>query len=75
MTTVRVSHVSKSYGTTLAVSDVSFELRAGEIVGFLGPNGAGKSTLLKMMVHLAACPPRDRIKVDGFDVVRPGRSR
>jgi len=45
---LRLNSVSKSFGGKPAVSDVSFEVRPGEIVGFLGPNGAGKTTSLRM---------------------------
>ena len=57
------------YGSTLAVDDVSFQVRPGEIVGFLGPNGAGKSTLLKM-ISTWLPPTTGRIVVGGHDVVR-----
>src|ERR1700691_5399021 len=50
-----VDHISKSYGTVRALSDVSFSVAAGEIVGLLGPNGAGKSTSMK--VALGILPP------------------
>ncbi|MEX1025605.1 MAG: ATP-binding cassette domain-containing protein [Planctomycetota bacterium] len=66
---VRVQSVSKRYGTTLAVDEVSFELFPGEIVGFLGPNGAGKSTLLKMLSTWLP-PTAGTIEVAGHDVVR-----
>ena len=46
---IEVSHLSKSYGTHRAVSDVSFKIKDGEIVGFLGPNGAGKSTIMNIL--------------------------
>lgn len=48
---VQVKGVSKSYGAERAVNNLSFELKAGEILGFLGPNGAGKTTMMKMMSH------------------------
>lgn len=48
---VQVKGVSKSYGAERAVNNLSFELKAGEILGFLGPNGAGKTTMMKMMAH------------------------
>ena len=44
-----VNTLCKNYGLQVAVNEVSFELKPGEIVGFLGPNGAGKSTTLKML--------------------------
>jgi len=44
-----VENVTKSYGKQLALNDVSFEVKPGEIVGFLGPNGAGKSTMMKII--------------------------
>ena len=46
---IKVEHISKTYGTQKAVDSISFEVKPGEVVGFLGPNGAGKSTTLKMI--------------------------
>lgn len=46
---IKVAHISKTYGTQKAVDEISFEVMPGEVVGFLGPNGAGKSTTLKMI--------------------------
>jgi len=46
---IRVSHLTKLYGTQRAVDDISFEARKGEVLGFLGPNGAGKSTTMKII--------------------------
>tara|TARA_B100001250_G_scaffold151602_1_gene130090 strand:- start:5642 stop:6343 length:702 start_codon:yes stop_codon:yes gene_type:complete len=46
---ITIKNVTKNYGTQQALSDVSFELKKGEIVGFLGPNGAGKSTLMRII--------------------------
>lgn len=46
---ISVKNVSKLYGEQKAVNNISFEIKAGEIVGFLGPNGAGKSTTMKMI--------------------------
>ena len=44
--------LSKRYGDTLAVDDLSFTVRAGVVTGFLGPNGAGKSTTMRMLLGL-----------------------
>lgn len=44
-----VQNIKKSFDTTVAVNDVSFEIRQGEVVGFLGPNGAGKSTTMRII--------------------------
>jgi ABC-2 type transport system ATP-binding protein len=49
---ITVEQLSKKYGTTLAVDDVSFTAAAGRVTGFLGPNGAGKSTTMRIMVGL-----------------------
>jgi len=46
---IKVENITKTYGATVAVDDVSFEVGPGEILGFLGPNGAGKSTTLKII--------------------------
>ena len=51
-TTVRARGVTCRFGQFIAVNDVSFELRAGEVFGFLGPNGAGKTTLIRILCGL-----------------------
>ncbi len=63
---IHVSHLTKKYGTTLAVDDISFNIQRGEIVGYLGPNGAGKSTTLKMLVGLLQ-PTLGKISVAQYD--------
>jgi ABC-2 type transport system ATP-binding protein len=47
--TIRVSQISKFYGTQKVLDHISFEIGTGELVGFLGPNGAGKSTMMKII--------------------------
>src|SRR3954452_23362726 len=49
---IDVEHLSKRYGDTLAVDDLSFQIRPGLVTGFLGPNGAGKSTTMRLIVGL-----------------------
>ena len=66
---VRVENIRKAYGRTVAVSDVSFEVREGEIFGLIGPNGAGKTTTLECVEGLRA-PDRGAIAVLGCDPVR-----
>ncbi len=51
---IEVRGLSKRYGEVLAVDDLTFAVRPGEVTGFLGPNGAGKSTTLRMLVGLDA---------------------
>lgn len=66
---ITVEAVTKSFGPLVAVKNVSFSLRRGEIVGFVGPNGAGKSTVLKMLATYLY-PTSGRLLVDGLDVVK-----
>jgi ABC-2 type transport system ATP-binding protein len=61
--------LTKRFGKREVVSDVSFELAAGEVFGFLGPNGAGKTTTIRMLVGLAR-PDRGRVTIGGFDIAR-----
>jgi ABC-2 type transport system ATP-binding protein len=63
---IQVQSVTRTYGATVAVNDISFAVDAGEIVGFVGPNGAGKSTMLKMLATFLR-PTSGSIAVGGFD--------
>lgn len=49
---ISVNHLTKRYGDTVAVDDLSFDVRPGTVTGFLGPNGAGKSTTMRMILGL-----------------------
>ncbi len=66
-----ISHLTKSFKDTLAVSDVSFAVRRGEVFGFLGPNGAGKTTTIKAMLGLIA-PDSGTVRINGHDVQTDG---
>ena len=46
---IKVQNLTKRFGSILAVDDIAFEVKQGEVLGFLGPNGAGKSTTMKML--------------------------
>ncbi|MBR0796016.1 ABC transporter ATP-binding protein [Bradyrhizobium jicamae] len=65
---VLAQHVTKWYGPRRAVTDVSFGIDEGEIVGLLGPNGSGKSTIFRMLTGYLV-PTSGRIEVGGHDVV------
>jgi ABC-2 type transport system ATP-binding protein len=64
---VKTEHLSKHYGGLIAVDDVSFEVRPGEVLGFLGPNGAGKTTTMRMLAGFVA-PSSGRASIFGHDV-------
>jgi ABC-2 type transport system ATP-binding protein len=70
---IQVSHLHKTYGATVALDDVSFEVLPGEIFGLIGPNGAGKTTTMECVCGLRA-PNRGRISVLGLDPVRDIRA-
>ncbi|MDB5517495.1 MAG: transporter related, partial [Tardiphaga sp.] len=61
---LQVQGVSRSFRTTLAVKDVSFEVQPGELLGLIGPNGAGKSTLFNLIAGVLP-PSAGQISVDG----------
>jgi ABC-2 type transport system ATP-binding protein len=72
---IEVEHLTKRYGPTLAVDDLSFQCSPGTITGFLGPNGAGKSTTLRSILGLVH-PTSGRTSVLGSvyrDLDRPAR--
>lgn len=64
---IKVKNLTKYYGDYLAVDDISFEAKKGEILGFLGPNGAGKSTTMKIITTYLP-PTSGTVEVNGFDV-------
>jgi len=64
---IKLSNLTKIYGTLIAVKGISLEVSAGEVFGFLGPNGAGKTTTIKMMAGLLQ-PTSGEVRIGGFDV-------
>ena len=69
MAAIQVDGLTRRFGETVAVDDLSFTVEEGELFGLLGPNGAGKSTLINVLVTLLA-PTSGTATVDGHDVVR-----
>jgi ABC-2 type transport system ATP-binding protein len=66
---IEVVNLTKKYGELVAVNNVSFEVKEGEIFGLLGPNGAGKTTLISMLCTILR-PTSGTAKVNGFDIVK-----
>ena len=64
---ITVNNLTKYYGPTLAIDDVSFEVQKGEVVGFLGPNGAGKTTTMKILTCYMPAT-RGEATIAGHDV-------
>lgn len=65
---IEVKNLTKHYGTKIALSDISFTVNEGEILGFLGPNGAGKSTAMNIITgYLSAT--QGSVSIAGFDIL------
>jgi len=65
---IHVLGLTKDYGQRRAVSDLNFEIKKGEIVGFLGPNGAGKTTTMRILTGYMP-PSSGKAELGGFDVI------
>jgi ABC-2 type transport system ATP-binding protein len=74
MSTVEVSHISKSFGDTKAVQDVTFTVLPGEIFGMLGPNGAGKTTTIRIMLDIFK-PDQGEVSIFGGDMSEAKKER
>lgn len=66
---ISVSNISKTYHQEKALSDISFSIKEGEIVGFLGPNGAGKSTMMKILTTYLQ-PTQGSATINTFDILK-----
>lgn len=66
---IEVKNLKKSFKKNLAVDDINFKVKRGEVFAFLGPNGAGKSTTIKMLTTLLK-PSEGKIIVNNFDVLK-----
>jgi ABC-type branched-subunit amino acid transport system ATPase component len=71
MTGLQISNLTKAFGGIVALDDVSFEVKPGEIVGLIGPNGAGKTTVFNCISRLYD-PDRGSIKFEGHELLRMG---
>ena len=65
---VEIKNLSKKYGNQLAVDNISFTVKQGEILGFLGPNGAGKSTTMNILTGYLSATGGE-VKIDGYDIL------
>ena len=69
MNALEINNLSKSFGKTRIIKDVSFHVAEGEIVAFVGPNGAGKTTTLKMITNLI-WPDSGSVTIAGYDLFK-----
>ncbi|MCY4321453.1 MAG: ABC transporter ATP-binding protein [Bdellovibrionaceae bacterium] len=66
---IKAKALTKQYGSRRAISDVSFTINKGEVVGFLGPNGAGKTTTMKILTGYMA-PNKGEVYLDGINIFK-----
>ena len=69
---IEVRNLTKKYGSTVAVDNLSFSVEEGEIYGFLGPNGAGKSTTMNIITGYIAATEGE-VLINGFDILRDAK--
>ncbi|MFC1613175.1 ATP-binding cassette domain-containing protein [Patescibacteria group bacterium] len=65
---IKVENLTKKFGENLALDNISFEIKKGEVLGFLGPNGAGKTTTMRILTGLIA-PTSGNIKVQNLNIL------
>ena len=66
---IEVKNITKKYGSTIAVDNISFKIKEGEVVGLLGPNGAGKSTTMNIITGFIE-PTEGEVYVDGINMLK-----
>jgi ABC-2 type transport system ATP-binding protein len=66
---IDIINLTKDYGTTIAVNNLSLNVASGEIYGFIGPNGAGKTTTIRLMGGIIA-PTSGKVIIDGYDMAK-----
>lgn len=72
MSLIEIVNFSKSYGTFMAVNDISMEIKKGDIVGFVGKNGAGKTTTIRSIMNFIS-PTKGKITINGMDSVKDSK--
>lgn len=65
---INIKNLTKKFGETVALDDISFEVKRGEVLGFLGPNGAGKTTTLRIITGFIS-PTSGTVEIEGIDAV------
>ena len=73
MNAVQISHITKDYGNSRGIFDVSLSVKKGEVYGFLGPNGAGKTTTIRHLLGFLK-PEKGECRINGMDCFKPGLS-
>ena len=72
MELIEINHLSKSYGRSRGIDDLSLKVPRGDIFGFIGPNGSGKSTTIRILLNLIF-PTSGNATIFGLDVVRDSK--
>ena len=71
---IKIRHLSKEFGSQVAVREIDLDIPSGQLVGLLGPNGAGKSTTIKILTGMLM-PTSGTAEVGGFDVIKENNFR
>jgi ABC-2 type transport system ATP-binding protein len=72
MNIIEINHLTKSYGRSRGIDDLTLNIEQGDIFGFIGPNGAGKSTTIRILMNLIF-PTSGSAAIFGLDVVRDSK--